>query len=97
VNGAEDSTPSPTILHLDMDAFYAAVEQRDDPSLVGRPVIIGADPKEGRGRGVVSTASYEARRFGVRSAMPISQAFRACPQGVFLPSTWGATSRLRAR
>lgn len=68
-----------------MDAFFAAVEQRDRPELRGRPVIIGADPKGGRGRGVVSTASYEARRFGVGSAMPISQAWRACPHGVYLP------------
>ncbi len=73
-----------TILHLDMDAFFAAVEQRDRPELRGQPVVIGADPKGGRGRGVVSTASYEARRFGVASAMPISQAWRACPQGVYL-------------
>ena len=74
-----------SILHVDMDAFFAAVEQRDHPELQGKPVIIGADPKGGRGRGVVSTASYEARRFGVGSAMPISQAWRACPQGVYLP------------
>jgi len=74
-----------TILHLDMDAFYAAVEQRDRPELRGRPVIVGADPKGGRGRGVVSTASYEARRFGVGSAMPISVAYRLCPAGVYLP------------
>ncbi len=74
-----------TILHLDMDAFFAAVEQRDRPGLRGRPVIVGADPQEGRGRGVVSTASYEARRFGVGSAMPISEAWRRCPQGVYLP------------
>ncbi|HVQ31677.1 MAG TPA: DNA polymerase IV, partial [Vicinamibacteria bacterium] len=67
-----------------MDAFYAAVEQRDRPELLGKPVIIGADPLGGRGRGVVSTASYEARRFGVGSAMPISKAFRLCPQGVYL-------------
>ncbi len=73
-----------TILHLDMDAFFAAVEQRDRPELRGRPVIIGADPQEGRGRGVVSTASYEARRFGVGSAMPISKAWRLCPQGVYI-------------
>jgi nucleotidyltransferase/DNA polymerase involved in DNA repair len=78
--------PGPrSILHVDMDAFYAAVEQRDDPALRGKPVIVGADPRGGRGRGVVSTASYEARRFGVASAMPISQAFRACPHGVYLP------------
>ncbi len=67
-----------------MDAFYAAVEQRDRPELLGKPVIIGADPKGGRGRGVVSTASYEARRFGVGSAMPISKAYRLCPHGVYL-------------
>lgn len=73
-----------TILHVDMDAFYAAIEQRDRPELRGRPVIIGADPKGGRGRGVVSTASYEARRFGVGSAMPVSQAYRQCPDGVFI-------------
>ncbi len=73
-----------TILHLDMDAFYAAIEQRDRPDLRGRPVIIGADPKGGRGRGVVSTASYEARRFGVGSAMAISQAYRLCPDGVYI-------------
>ena len=74
-----------TILHVDMDAFYAAVEQRDRPELRGLPVIVGADPMGGRGRGVVSTASYEARPFGVASAMPISQAYRLCPRGVYLP------------
>jgi DNA polymerase IV len=74
-----------TVLHVDMDAFYAAVEQRDRPELKGQPVIVGADPRGGRGRGVVATASYEARRFGVKSAMPISQAWRACPHGVYVP------------
>ncbi|HAF95990.1 MAG: hypothetical protein A2X34_02255 [Elusimicrobia bacterium GWC2_51_8] len=73
------------IVHVDMDAFFAAIEQRDDPALKGRPVIIGADPKGGRGRGVVSTCSYEARKYGVKSAMPISEAWRRCPAGVFLP------------
>jgi nucleotidyltransferase/DNA polymerase involved in DNA repair len=73
------------ILHVDMDAFYASVEQRDDPKLKGRPVIVGADPKEGRGRGVVAACSYEARKFGVRSALPISQAWKLCPQGTYVP------------
>lgn len=72
------------IVHVDMDAFFAAIEQRDNPALKGKPVIIGADPKDGRGRGVVSTCSYEARKFGVRSAMPISEAWRRCPQGVYI-------------
>lgn len=70
------------IFHVDMDAFYAAVEQRDNPSLRGRPVIIGARPGS---RGVVSACSYEARKFGVHSAMPISEAYRRCPEGVYLP------------
>jgi nucleotidyltransferase/DNA polymerase involved in DNA repair len=76
---------SRAILHVDMDAFYAAIEQRDRPELRGQPVIVGADPKGGRGRGVVSTASYEARRFGVGSAMSISEAWRRCPHGVYVP------------
>ena len=70
------------IIHVDMDAFYAAVEVREQPELAGKPVIVGADP---RGRGVVSTCSYEARKFGVHSAMPISEAYRRCPTGVFVP------------
>ena len=72
-----------TILHIDLDAFFAAVEQRDHPELRGKPVIVGGGgPNE---RGVVSTASYEARKFGVHSAMPLRTAGRLCPQGVFLP------------
>jgi DNA polymerase-4/DNA polymerase IV (DinB-like DNA polymerase) len=69
------------IIHVDMDAFYASVEARDDPSLRGKPLIIGAMPDE---RGVVSTCSYEAREFGVRSAMNIKEAYRLCPHGVFM-------------
>jgi nucleotidyltransferase/DNA polymerase involved in DNA repair len=82
-----------TILHVDMDAFFAAVEVRDRPELRGKPVIVGADPKGGRGRGVVSTASYEARRFGVASAMPISEAWRRCPHGVYLHPDMGRYAR----
>ena len=73
------------IVHVDMDAFFAAIEQRDDPRLMGKLVIVGADPKGGRGRGVVSTCSYEARKFGVHSAMPISTAYKKCPAAIFLP------------
>src|SRR5688572_20636216 len=72
------------ILHVDMDAFYASIEQLDDPSLRGRPVIVGADPKQGLGRGVVAACSYEARKFGVRSALPISRAWKLCPQGAYV-------------
>jgi DNA polymerase IV len=71
----------PVFFHVDLDAFFASVEKLDDPSLAGKPVIVGALPGH---RGVVSTCSYEARAFGVRSAMPISEAYRRCPQGVYL-------------
>ena len=69
------------IIHVDMDAFYASVEIRDNPSLKGKPVIIGALPDQ---RGVVSTCSYEARGFGVRSGMNIKEAYRLCPEGVYI-------------
>jgi len=68
-----------------MDAFFASVEMRDRPSLRAKPVIVGSDPKGGRGRGVVSACSYEARSFGIHSAMPITVAYRKCPHAVFLP------------
>ena len=73
------------IVHVDMDAFFASIEQRDNPALQGKPVVIGADPKQGFGRGVVSTASYEARKFGIHSSLPISIAFNRCPSAAFLP------------
>ncbi len=77
--------PYRIIVHVDLDAFFAAVEQRDRPALRGKPVIVGANPNQGIGRGVVSTCSYEARKFGVHSAMPISTAYKRCPHAVFLP------------
>jgi len=69
------------IIHVDMDAYFAAVEQRDNPAFLGKPVIIGGQS----GRGVVSTASYEARKYGITSAMPMVEAHRRCPMGIFLP------------
>lgn len=84
------------ILHLDMDSFYASVEMQAHPELRDKPVVIGADPKQGRGRGVVSTCSYEARAFGIRSAMPVSQAFILCPHAVYLPPDFTLYSKVSA-
>jgi DNA polymerase IV len=76
-----------------MDAFYAAVEQRDHPEYRMKPVIVGSDPKGGKGRGIVATCSYEARKFGIHSAQPISQAWRLCPQGVYVRPDMGKYAR----
>ena len=74
-----------TIFHFDMDHFFTAVEEKRRPELKGKPVIVGADPNQGKGRGVVSTSNYVARKFGVKSGMPISTAWRLCPEAVYLP------------
>jgi DNA polymerase-4 len=81
------------ILHIDMDAFFAAVEQKRHPELIGKPVVIGGsgDPTQ---RGVVSTASYEARKFGIHSAMPLRTAYKLCPDAVFLPVDYEEYSRI---
>lgn len=82
------------ILHADMDSFYASVEMQRRPELRGRPVVVGPDPKEGSGRGVACTCSYEARAYGIRSAMPVSQAYTLCPHAVFLPPDFAHYSRV---
>ncbi len=87
-----DSERRRIVLHVDMDAFYAAIEQRDDPSLRGKPVIVGGRNR----RGVVSTASYEARPFGVHSAMPMSRALRLCPQALVVPPRMGVYAAVSA-
>jgi DNA polymerase IV (DinB-like DNA polymerase) len=73
------------IIHMDMDHFFTAVEEREHPDYKGKPVVVGADPKQGKGRGVVSTSNYEARKAGVRSGMPISRAWKLCPKAIYLP------------
>ncbi|MCK4956665.1 MAG: DNA polymerase IV, partial [Candidatus Cloacimonetes bacterium] len=75
------------IIHIDMDAFFAAVEERDHPEYRGKPVIVGGKPNS---RGVVSTCNYLARKYGVHSAMPSAQAYRLCPHAIFVSSNFGA-------
>src|SRR5574342_1046355 len=81
------------ILHIDMDAFFAAVEQKRRPELIGKPLVIGGsgDPTK---RGVVSTASYEARKYGIHSAMPLRTAYKLCPEAIFLPVDYEEYSRV---
>jgi DNA polymerase IV (DinB-like DNA polymerase) len=88
------------IAHLDMDAFFAAIEERDNPRFKGRPIVVGADPENGKGRGVVSTANYAARKYGIKSALPISTAWRlseeakkeGLPAAVFVGGSFGKYS-----
>ncbi|WP_406670452.1 DNA polymerase IV [Methanolobus sp. ZRKC4] len=81
----ENSSRERITLHVDMDSFYSSVEAREKPELKGLPVVVGSDPRKGKGRGVVSTCSYEAREFGIHSAMPISKAYKLCSDAVYLP------------
>ena len=93
---AKQSSPSAnhSIIHVDMDAFYASVEQRDFPEFRGKPLIVGGDPNA---RGVVATCSYEARKFGVHSAMPSALARRKCPQGIFVRPRFGLYREISAQ
>lgn len=93
VSGAAVDDSTATILHIDMDAFFAAVELLDHPELRGTPVIVGGTT----GRGVVTSATYEARKFGVRSAMPMVQAMRLCPRATVLPSHYEKYSQFSTR
>ena len=87
------SSGARAILHVDLDAFYVAAEVREHPELRGLPVVVGADPDGGKGRGVVVACSYEARKFGLRSGMPISRAFRLCPTAKYVPPDWALYER----
>jgi DNA polymerase IV (DinB-like DNA polymerase) len=82
------------ILHIDMDSFFASIEMRDKPDLIGKPVIVGANPKGGKGRGVVSTCSYEARKYGIHSGMPISRAYKLCSNAIYMPVNFPVYGRV---
>ncbi len=83
-----------SVLHVDLDAFYVSAEIRERPELKGLPVVVGADPEGGMGRGVVVACSYAARKFGLRSGMPITQAYRLCPQAQYIQPNWGLYERV---
>jgi DNA polymerase IV (DinB-like DNA polymerase) len=85
------------ILHVDMDQFFAAVEEKERPEIRGKPVVVGADPKEGMGRGVVSTCNYKARKYGVKSGIPITRAWRLCPDAVYLPVNYSLYRKVSTR
>lgn len=89
--------PDRVIVHVDMDAFYASIEQLDYPEYRGKPVVVGADPAGGKGRGVVSAASYEARKYGIHSALPISTAYKLCPNAIFVRPRFRRYSELSKR
>ena len=82
------------ILHVDLDAFYVSAEVRENQELRSLPVVVGANPDGGKGRGVVIACSYEARKFGLRSGMPISIAYRLCPKAKYIPPSWGLYERV---
>ena len=85
------------IFHVDMDQFFAAVEEREHPELKGKPVVVGADPKDGTGRGVVSTSNYEARKYGVTSGIPIRKAWMLCPDAIYLPVNYSLYQKTSVR
>src|ERR1700752_3142770 len=85
------------IFHVDINAFYVSVEVLDNPSLKGLPVAVGADPDGGKARGVVMTASYEARKLGLKPGMPISMAYRLAPDAVYLPPRWERYAEISGR
>lgn len=90
-------TKSRVIFHVDMDHFFTAVEEREHSEYKDKPVVVGADPKEGKGRGVVSTCNYEARKYGIRSGMPITRAWKRCPQAVYLPVNYDLYKKTSSR
>jgi len=85
------------VFHVDMDHFFTAVEEKVHPEYKGKPVIVGADPKQGKGRGVVSTCNYEARKYGVKSGMPISRAWKLCPHAVYLRPNYELYTQISKR